>query len=145
MINNNIMSKFDSILKNYLNEGTVTINTDTAAADAQKLKGTQLGNALGQIAGAEQQGITDPNSIKQPADIMHGVLSDDKINPLTWDKVSEQDKAKVLAALVDKKIIPQIQAQTDGEKKTPSIKDSTTPSATGSTPTSQGGDLQGSL
>jgi hypothetical protein len=136
------MSKFDSILETYIKEGTVTINTDTAAADATKLKGTQLGNALGQIAGAEQQGVTDPNSIKQPADIMHGVLSDDKVNPLTWDKVNEQDKAKVLAALVDKKIIPPLQAQQeagkDNKKETPSISASTTPQSS-----QQGGTLQG--
>jgi hypothetical protein len=136
------MSKFDSILETYIKEGTVTINTDTAASDATKLKGTKLGDALGQLAGAQQQGVTDPNSIKDPADIMHGVLKDDKINPLTWDKVNEQDKAKVLAALVDRKIIPPLQSQQEvsdeKKKETPSINASTTPQSS-----QQGGTLQG--
>jgi hypothetical protein len=139
------MSKFDSILEKYIKEGTVTINTDTVAADATKLKGTQLGKAIGQIAGAEQQGVTDPSSIKEPADIMHGVLSDDKVNPLSWDKVSEQDKAKILSALVDRKIIPAPQAQTGTkpEEKEPSIENSTSSKAATSYGSTQGGTLQG--
>ena len=144
------MSKFDSILENYLTEAggsVVSINTKTAASDASKLKGTQLGNALGQLAGAEQQGVTDPNSIKEPADIMHGVLSDDKVNPLTWDKVSDQDKSKVLLALVNKKIISpeQAQAGTTPEEKKPSIEDSTSSKSATSYGASsqQGGTIQG--
>jgi hypothetical protein len=140
------MNKFDLILNKYITEAgsTVTLNLDTATRDATKLKGTQLGNALGQIAGAEQQGVTDPTTIKEPADILHGVLSDDKVNPLTWDKINDSDKAKVIDALVTRKIIPTPQAVTDmGKEK--SIESST--SSKGATNygsnSTQGGTLQG--
>lgn len=137
------MNKFDSVLEKYISEGTITINTDRAAEDMKKLKGTQFGNAIGQLADAEKQGVTDPTTIKEPADILHGVLSDDKVNPITWDKISDSEKAKVIDALVMRKIIPPPQAVTNTEKN---IKDSTSnkeATSYGSGSTNQGGTLQG--
>jgi hypothetical protein len=135
------MNKFDSVLQKYINEGTITINTDRAAEDMKKLKGTQFGDAIGQLADAEKQGVTDPTNIKEPADILHGVLSDDKVNPVVWDNISDSDKAKVIDALVTRKIIPAPQAVTNTEKN---IKDSTSSKeATNYGSSMQGGTLQG--